>query len=191
MHTNWILSVMALVAALGLAGCPTQSTPPFDTTGDYAGTWSGITYDVPDETEGEVEGETEGEAPVVKQTIEGCPLELALVHDVDAITPGNYFVRGTATIDYTCIALPDRFVAPPPSTVTVSGLLQQDGTLTLASGGCGTGYCVVLTLDGAGADSDSDGFMDQYDGDWTWLLLLAGVAPFGSTGTYTLDLVTE
>lgn len=186
MQAKWMLSALSLAAVLGLAGCPQQSTPPFDTTGDYVGTWSGVAYDVPAEGEGEGEGEI-----VVKQDITECPLELTLVHDVNAITPGNYFVRGTATIDYDCIDLPERFVTPPPSLVQVSGLLQQDGSLTLASGGCGTGYCVLLTLDGAGVDSNGDGYMDAYDGDWAWTLLLAGVAPFGTSGTYMLDAVQE
>lgn len=182
MQTKWMLSALGLMAAVGLVGCPEQTSPPFDTTGEYAGTWSGVSYDVPAETEGEVE-------VVVKQDIEECPLTLTLEHDVDAITPGNYFVRGEATIDYECLELPERFVTPPPSVVAVTGLLQQDGSLTLASGGCGAGYCVVLTLDGAGADLDADGLMDAYDGDWAWTLLLAGVAPFGTSGTYTLDAV--
>ena len=93
-------------------------------------------------------------------------------------------VKGTAEIDYSCIQLPEWANEIPASTVQVGGLLGDDGKLVLLSGGCTTALCVVLSLDGQGTDDDGDGLMDTYAGAWGYTILLAGVQPFGVTGTF-------
>lgn len=165
------IAVVSMAAALMLCGCPTQiPQPPFNATGTYAGVWSGAPSG---------EGQT--------QDVAECPLTLTLTQNVAAPWPGSFAVNGTALIDYACFDLPEWLETPPASTVNVGGVLDGEGKLTLVSGGCGTGLCVVLSLAGAGEDTNADGAMDTFDGTWTYTLLLAGVQPFGFTGAYTTD----
>lgn len=178
MRTIWIAALCA-AAGCWVAGCE-RIPAPFDTTGTYAGTWTGTAQDDPEETDGKQA------SPEDVQVVEDCPLALTLAQNVDADFPRNLRVDGTVTVDYGCVALPARFGAIPPSTVNVSGFLREDGGLTLLSGGCATGFCVVLSMDGQGEDANGDGFMDTYAGDWTYLILLAGVVPFGFEGGFNL-----
>ena len=71
----------------------------------------------------------------------------------------------------------------------VSGILEDNGRLSLLSGGCGTGFCVVLGLAGQGEDTDGDGFLDTYTGDWSYQILLACVEPFGFEGIITINTI--
>lgn len=169
------LAALTLVA-ISLAGCPPQQIPipPFDATGTYAGTWTGT---------------QDGDG--AKQEVLECPLTLTLTQNVAAPFPQNFGVQGTAVINYDCFDLPAWLETPPPSTVNVSGVLETNGRLTLLSGACGTGACVILSLAGAGAEIYSNGTMDTYDGNWNYAIALAGVAPFGFTGTYTTDRAEE
>ncbi|MBP8128446.1 MAG: hypothetical protein KA184_02615 [Candidatus Hydrogenedentes bacterium] len=167
--------LLLAVSAL-LAGCPPPEgwpKPPFDTTGSYLGVWSGRS----------------NEEAERQQIIEDCPLSLKLVQDLTRPYPGDHSVSGAVTVDYSCIDLPDWVEETPPSTVTVSGLLGDGGQLTLLSGGCAPGMCVVLTLAGQGENLDNDAEMDRYAGSWAYLVLLAGVPPFGITGTFDVSAV--
>jgi hypothetical protein len=147
---------------------------PFDTTGTYAGTWSGHT----------------NEAKVEKQqTVAACPLTVTLEQDVSLAYPADHGVKGTVHVDYSCLVLPEWVGEIPPSDVQVAGVLADDGTLTLLSGGCGTGMCVVMALSGQGVDADSDGAMDEYGGAWSFTILLAGVQPFGVSGEFQVASV--
>ncbi len=157
-----------LLLGTGLAGCPEWPPPPFDTTGQYAGTWWGTTEDQ-------------------VQEIASCPLTMTLAQDPTRPYPGDHGVEGTVVVDYGCLDLPDWVDEVPPGTVQMTGLLADDGTFTLASGGCGTGLCVVLGLTGQAADTDGDGFMDTYAGDWAYTILLAGVPPFGIRGGFAVE----
>jgi len=153
------------LAVLALPGCPPSwPEPPFDTTGTYTGTWSG--------------------QPSEGEEVNECPLTITLTQNLNANYPGDHAVSGTVVVDYSCFELPEWVGTPPPSTVNVGGLLGDDGTLTLLSGGCGTGLCVVLALSGTGVDADGDGDMDSYSGTWSYSLLLAGVQPLTVTGTF-------
>ena len=156
------------------AGCPgTFPPPPYDTTGTYTGAWR---------------GKSNEDTP---QRVKDCPLEIALMQDVAADFPNDHVVNGTVTIDYSCIELPEWVTTPPPSVINVGGALQDNGTLTLISGGCTTALCVVMTLSGAGVDTDSDGHLDAYSGSWAYTILLAGVEPFGFTGKFAVAADTE
>lgn len=165
-------SVLMGILFLTLTGCPPEGgfpQPPFDTSGVYSGTWSGTSSDD-------------------AQTVAECPLELTLTQDLSLAFPGDHAVQGVATIDYTCIELPEWAQGEPqPSTVEVGGVLEDTGRLTLVSAACGTGYCVVLSLAGQGEDTDGDGFLDTYAGDWSYQILLAGFEPFGFEGAFTVD----
>lgn len=166
-----------LAAAALLTGCPRMGAPIFDTTGDYAGVWSG-----------NVVGESADKVANVQIT--DCPLSMTLEQNFDGRFPENRFVRGEVTIDYGCLELPNGIDASvAPSTVEVSGILSESGKLRLLSGDCGPGFCVVLILDGEGVDENEDSFMDRYAGDWTFTILLAGIAPFSVDGTFEVEVV--
>ncbi len=163
---------LCLAVALGLiaAGCPGGfPKPPFDTTGTYSGVWNGTSTDQ-------------------AQQVVGCPLTLTLAQDLTASYPGDHGVSGSAEIDYSCIELPDWADEPLPTIVDIGGLLEDNGKLTLLTGGCGTGACVVLSLAGHGEDVDGDGTMDTYSGTWAFTILLAGVQPFGVNGTFEVAI---
>ncbi len=168
-RTKLIFLLFVGTASLLLYGCPTPPAPPFDATGTYTGSWSGTSTDQ-------------------AQQVAQCPLTLTLTQAINGTYPGNHVVSGTTTIDYSCITFPSWVQTPPPSTVDVGGILQDNGHLTLLSGGCTTALCVVLDLDGDGHDTNSDGHMDTYSGSWTYTILLAGVQPFGFGGTFTVAL---
>jgi len=165
-------SVLALglscALCVGLSGCPEGPPPPFDTTGTYAGEWWGTSDDA-------------------LQEITSCPLTMTLSQDLTRLYPGDHGVEGTVVVDYSCLDLPEWVGEVPPATVQVAGLLADDGTFSLVSGGCGTGICVVLGLTGQGADTDADGLMDTYAGQWTYTILLAGVPPFGVDGGFSVE----
>ncbi len=169
--------VVVAALTLGQAQCPQGPPPPFDATGLYIGTWSGQTTATEKQSE---------------QIVTACPLTMTLVQNVNAPYPANHGVSGTVEIDYSCLTLPEWVQqTPPPSIANVSGLLTDEGTLTLFSGGCGPGVCVVLTLAGEGTVADADGMMDAYSGAWSFIILLAGVQPFGVSGTFEVERSLE
>lgn len=179
MMSKLLMSVVCVGMMVGLAGCPNTQfpPPPFDASGTYVGTWS---------------GDVVSNEPATKQVeVTNCPLTLDLTQNLDGAFPTNFGVNGMATIDFSCIELPDRFPETPPSMVQVGGIMSDAGKLVLASGGCGTGVCALLTLDGQGEDTDNDGSMDMYDGTWQFTIALAGVLPYQITGTFATDLPQE
>ncbi|MBX7258546.1 MAG: hypothetical protein K1Y02_19450 [Candidatus Hydrogenedentes bacterium] len=161
------VSLFIAVVTVLIAGCPPPPKPPFDVSGDYEGTWSGTSTDN-------------------AQQVEDCVLSLSLTQNVNATFPTDHVVNGTVTVDYSCITLPDWVEDPVPSVLNVTGYLQDNGKLTLVTGGCTTALCVVLTLDGTAQDNGSDGFADTYSGTWNFTILLAGVEPFGFTGDFSV-----
>ncbi|MCC6795565.1 MAG: hypothetical protein IT366_10635 [Candidatus Hydrogenedentes bacterium] len=174
-HRRTVALLLVASLSLALTGCPpgTFPPPPYDTTGTYVGTWR---------------GKSNEDDP---QRIKDCPLQIELTQNIGANFPEDHFVTGTVTIDYSCMELPEWIDTPPPSVVEVAGALQDNGTLTLISGGCTTALCVVLTLGGTGVDQDDDGTLDAYAGAWAYTILLAGVEPFGFTGKFAVALETE
>ena len=162
--------VFAAVLVVVAVGCPgTFPPPPFNATGNFSGTWR---------------GKSNEETP---QHVKRCPLQISLTQDASLAYPQDHLVNGTVTVDYSCIELPEWVETPPPSVLNVSGGLQDNGNLTLISGGCTTALCVVLTLTGAGIDADADGVMESYSGSWSYTILLAGVEPFGFTGKFEVE----
>ena len=158
---------VAAVLTIGQAECPGEwPKPPFDTTGIYAGTWQGATNEEK------------------QQIVLACPLTITLEQDLTANYPNDHGVKGTVDVDYSCLELPEWLGEIPANTVQVTGLLEDNGKLTLLSGGCGPGVCLVMALAGEGVDVDADGAMDTYGGSWSFTILLAGVQPFGVTGTF-------
>lgn len=171
-----VVCVSCLAVAGLLGGCPNEQfpQPPYGANGTYVGTW---------------EGDVVSNEPDAKQiTVTDCPITLNLTQDLAAPWPTNFGVTGTATIDFNCVSLPARFPDTPPSTVNVAGVVEEGGDLTLVTGGCTVALCTLLTLEGTGVDSDEDGTMDMYDGNWTLTIALAGVLPYQIEGSFTTDL---
>ncbi len=164
--------VLVVAVTLGTLGCPEPPVPPFDATGQYIGTWRGTTTDQ-------------------AQTVAACLLTMVLEQDLTKPYPGSHGVQGTVTVDYSCLELPSWVEKPPPSEVEVGGILADDGNLVLATGGCGPGLCIVLLLAGQGVDSNGDGRLDTYTGDWAYTILLAGVQPFGVTGGFEVSVAVD
>ncbi len=162
---------LCALGGTGLTGCPPVDgvpVPPFDATGNYAGTWSGST--------------TTG--ATAKQEVQECPLEFTLVQNAGAAWPQSFAVTGSAYIDYSCFDLPEWAETPPPSDVQLAGVMDEEGKMGLVSGGCGTGMCVVPGMDGPAVDADGDGAVDSYSGEWQFSLLLAGFTPFTIRGSF-------
>ena len=126
-----------------------------------------------------------------QQEILACPLTVTLTQDMTATYPKDHAVQGTVEIDYSCLEeqLPAWVEEIPPNIIQVSGIVADDGKMALFSGGCGTGMCVVLSLGGEGTDIDADVAMDTYSGSWSFVILLAGVPPFGVSGTFEVNAV--
>jgi len=174
-----VVVLCAAVAAfsMGQTECqPVWPDAPFDATGGYEGTWQGQTTPGPEEKED-------------PQVIVACPLSMTLTQSTQPGLLGSYPIQGTVEVDYSCLELPEWVGEIPPSTTNVTGGLTADGKLTLLSGGCGTGVCVLLTMAGEGVDADLDGAMDTYSGAWSFIILLAGVQPFGVSGTFEVAAV--
>ena len=167
MRRRIAIAGLCAVVALAGAGCPgTFPPPPFNATGTYVGTWR---------------GKSNEDSP---QHVRKCPVEIVLTQDTSQAYPQDHVVNGTVTVDYSCIELPEWVQTPPPSVLNVSGVLQDNGNLTLITGGCTTAMCAVLTLTGVGVDADTNGVMDSYSGSWSFTILLAGVEPFSFTGKF-------
>lgn len=176
-----VLSIMTFAAvSLGLQGCPPGQGPeaPVDVTGVYEGVWSGVTNG--------------SNNPDVKQeTVDQCPISFELTQDTSRGFPANLGVNGKVTIDLSCVELPERIPPPESETVNVVGAVDENGRLTLASGGCGIGLCVTLVLQGDTEDLNDDGLADRIAGEWTYSLLLPGVLPYTIAGEFAVDVVTE
>ncbi len=173
LHVVGLLGIVAFLA-IGQSDCdPEWPLPPFDATGTYLGTWSGTTNEPAEKA----------------QIVLACPLTMWLEQDTTLDYPADHHVTGTVEIDYSCIVLPEWIDEIPPNTIEVSGLLSDEGQLTLLSGGCTTALCLVLVISGEGIDVDADGAMDDYSGDWAFTILLAGVEPFGVTGSFQVSSV--
>lgn len=154
-----------MLLAVMASGLCVSCTPPYDATGSYTGYWSFV------------DNET-------KQTIE-CPLTMTLTQ----FPSDNMTVRGTVHVDYECMTeisnWPAAVPAPAPSDVAVSGLIDTNGKLTLASGGCGPGTCAILLLDGQGESENK--IMVAYSGKWGFAISFAFLGTIGGTGEFQVD----
>lgn len=162
------LVLLAGVLSMGQNECRTPQSP-FNASGVYEGTWS--------------------DTSSLDQTATNCPITITMDHDPNAPFPGNTTFTGMATIDFSCIQLPEDADPIEASEVQVRFFLDQNGNLNTITGGLGPGVSVVLGLQGTGEDTNDDGTMDTYMGDWAYTLTLAvpNVPPFTINGTFTLE----
>ncbi len=174
MQQKAIVTIFLITAALLSMAQTPSCTAPMNATGSYSGKW---TFDVKDET------------GTVIDTVE-CPLEMTLQQDVTLNPPQNLKVTGMVHVDFSCLeevpTWPDWAKIPEPSDVQVSGTMDTKGKLTLLSGGCGPGTCVILSISGTGEKAPPEDAgegeipaMATYSGEWGFAI---GVAFLGQTG---------
>jgi len=179
MQRKKLLRPFLLIAALISMAQTPSCTAPMNATGSYSGTW---TFDVKDE------------AGNVIDTVD-CPLSMTLNQDVTLPPAQNLKVTGAVHVDFSCLnevpTWPEWAKIPEPSDVQVTGTMDKEGKLTLASGGCGPGTCVILTLAGPGesevtaaADNEEIPGMVKYSGKWVFAISVAFIGTAGGTGTF-------
>lgn len=166
MHKHAMACALVLAAAAFLPGCPALD-PPFDTTGDYSGTFAIGTEDI--------------------GIVDGCTLAISLEQDVDTKIFDEWRVSGTVELNFSCILgqelsgllglLADEAFSVDP--IEVEGLLLPDGTLELNTpdlfDACPETGCAKLAMLGEGVDDNRDGAMDSYSG------AFGGVLQLGTT----------
>lgn len=156
----WRLVIIAAMASGMCVSC----TPPYDASGSYTGYWSFV------------DNET-------KETIE-CPLTMELTQ----FPSDNMTVRGTVHVDYECLTetsgWPAAIPAPPASDVLVSGFIDPNGKLTLASGAVGPATIAILAFNGPGISEN--GVMVSYSGEWGFAFSF-GFINLGGTGEFQVD----
>jgi hypothetical protein len=132
-------------------------------------------------------GTWQGKSTTNEQAV-ACPLTFMLEHDPNADPVADHTVRGTITVDFSCMELPKQFNRPEATNLEATFLLGDDGRLATIVPGCSPAapICVSSAMDGFGEDTDGDGFMDTYGGDWAYRILLPGVLLFGIDGTFTV-----
>lgn len=143
------LIAVAMVAG-ALQGCPLLPQAPFDASGEYSGTW---------ET---AEAKSE------------CPFTLSLTHKPDFVYPFNHQVLGIAEFSYGCLIdnelleqIQDEL---PELKIPLFGHFEDDGSgdlvLSLDTSDLEFPFSIILSFDGTGEDTDSDGLMDSYAGEY-------------------------
>jgi hypothetical protein len=184
MQKRGMLTVFLITAALLSMAQTPSCTAPMNASGLYSGKW---TFDVKDE------------AGIVIDTVE-CPLEMTLQQNVALNPPQNLKVTGIVHVDFSCLdevpTWPEWAKIPEPSDVQVTGTMDTKGKLTLASGGCGPGTCVILALAGPGEvestePPDTEGIpnMVKYSGDWGFAISVAFLGTTGGSGKFEVTKV--
>lgn len=199
MITKPTIAAALVLGSLSLAGCP-ELSPPFDTTGNYAGDFAVGFGDL--------------------ELIDGCGILVSLDQDVAGLPIANGQVTGTVTLSFGCVLPEDLALLAsggvgalgtglaalgaggldvgttgllnlPP--IEVTGMLLPDGTIELNTPDiledCTEGNCVKLALLGKGVDSDEDGRMDWFDGTFGGTLgeSLGGLPIVGEFETSTIE----
>ena len=166
-----------LVAGLCALGASSSCQAPLDATGTYSGTWS---FEIVDDNGTIVD-------------IIDCPLGMTLTQDTTDKPPENLLVSGTLDVDFSCFADVPNWPAwvpiPEVTTIMVSGTMGTNGTLLLASGGCSSGACAILVLDGFGSEGlrgDPATSMELYEGRWGFAMGIAFLSPGGAAGTFVV-----
>lgn len=161
-RSSYLYLILLAIIATGLC---TSCTAPYDATGTYTGQWSFVDN--------------------ATQDIINCPLTMTLTQ----FPSDNATVRGTVHVDYECLtevsAWPEAIPAPEPADVAVVGGIDPMGKLTLASGGCGPGACVILALSGPGISENE--VMVSYSGDWGFAISFAFLGTLGGAGDFQVD----
>lgn len=163
-----LLYGLILLVALGADGVCDPVVlidPPFDATGDYEGEWW-------------------------VGASQRCPITANFLMDPEPAETPLWKPYADFTIDFSCFDLPVWIPSLEPVDIQARGELDDLGNLTFASLDCGVlPFCVQFTTDGLGEDSDGNGMMDFYSGDWNLTLSLTGFPPYALAGEFDLDRV--
>ncbi len=185
--------VCIFVCAIVCASCDA----PFDATGSYSGTWSFLDNETTIDN-----GTLEETAVLVGAAADNgtagrvidCPLSMDLEQDTTLDPPGNLSVSGLVHVDFSCLeelsTWPSWAEIPAPASVSVTGIMDSDGSLDLLSAGCGPGTCVLLALDGTAESGRTEGerkIMTRYSGDWGFAVGIAFLGNLGATGTFEVE----
>lgn len=144
------LCAAAMAAGL-LQGCPLLPQAPFDASGDYDGAWE------------------------TAEAKSACPFTLSLTHKPDFIYPFNHQVLGIAEFSYGCLA-DNELLAQiqdelPELRIPLLGHFGDDGSgdlvLSIDTSAIEFPFSINLSFDGTGVDTDADGLMDSYAGEYT------------------------
>lgn len=184
MQKKMLVTIFLISAALISMAQTPSCTAPINATGTYSGKWM---FDVKDE------------AGNIIDTAE-CPLEMTLQQDVTLNPPQNLKVTGIVHVDFSCLdevpTWPEWAQIPEPSDVQVSGSMDTNGKLTLLSGGCGPGTCIILSISGMGekvaTEEAGDGeipAMAKYSGEWGFAIGVAFLGQTGGKGTFVVNRV--
>ncbi|MBI2421580.1 MAG: hypothetical protein HYV27_02040 [Candidatus Hydrogenedentes bacterium] len=177
MRDHLIRCAAALSLAVVAAGCDELFAPPFNATGSFSGTWR--TQDLSD------------------MQVTGCPITFTLRHTISGDVLESTQVSGTVTLDFSCFELAQSLIdfgILEIGTLEVEGYVLPGGTMELHTKdlfSCSGNECFRFVALGIGADSDGDGGLDGFEGDWDALAMLGGVAPFPLNGNFAVMLAAE
>lgn len=178
---NVALSFFLTVVPLAFSGCDLLPQPPFNASGAYTGTW------------------------VTTEAKVSCPFTLSLTHKADFIYPFNHQVIGTAAFSYGCL-LDNELLEQiqdelPELILPLFGSMDDDGSghmkLGIDTSALDFPFSIDLDFDGTGEDTDGDGRMDTYAGDFSLTFSITTTVEgyeqvdFDSEGTFTAARAPE
>jgi len=155
---------LLLIFTMGVQGPCDPVPPPFDTTGDYEGEW------------------WSGESEL-------CQVSAQMTMDAAPLFPPIWLPSATFHVDLSCIEVPEWLPPLVPIDIYSVGALDEYGNLIFGAMACGPGFCVTFDSVGIGEDLDQDGMMDEYTGSWAYMILIAGIQPFGVVGEFEMIAV--
>lgn len=123
-----------------------------------------------------------------------CPLEITLFHQPALPYPANMRLLGVVTFDYLCF-IPDWILGVsglelPPLIIPVIGTMQENGTLVLEAEVCpNVEMCATLEMEGAGADENTDGNMDAYEGEFSLAVSIPELVSISLVGGFDVSAV--
>lgn len=135
-----------------LSGCPLYPVPPYNTSGDFTGTWSALIPAL-------------GEDPVT------CNITLNLQQETLLnVYPLNHSITGEITFDFSCGVVQILvLLLGLPETVSydiVIGTMAADGTINLVGADNETDFTSGLVIEATPTDSDGDKNIDALEGAW-------------------------
>lgn len=161
---QYVVAAFLILFLVGANGPCDPVPPPYDTTGEYEGDW------------------WSGEG-------EHCPVAIEMEMDAAPAFPALWGPAATFHVDFSCIELPPEFPPLEPIDINTVGILDENGNLIFTAIGCGIGFCVNFDSAGVGVDLDADAMMDEYSGEWAFLIMVAGFQPFGVAGEFDVMAV--
>src|SRR5690606_14592768 len=121
--------------------------------------------------------------------VENCPIEFTFFHN----SSGDFFdstsATGRVSLDFSCFGLAQSLIdfgILDIGIISLEGLVLAGGTMECHSAdllSCSGNQCFVVVGLGIGVETDLDGRLLVFDGDWDALALLGGIAPVPLNGS--------